>query len=189
MRSTRFALFAAAAILSLFALLTISGCGGGSGSGGKINNSVSSPWHGTLAGVATKPVDDQSNIALDSWIEVYWPDPNLEPPRSFNVRLEKEETPNNWGGVHTRLRSGDSDPTGGDWWLEPVNHFSAYTWYRIVIEANGERAIAMFMTGKDFSRAVASATRSLEASNAKFYQPAGPTKIISEDGVTHTITK
>jgi len=184
MKHTRFAVYSAAAIVLLFALLTVSGCGGG---GGGVSNTVTSPYRGSLDGVATSPVDQDTNAPLDAWINVYWLD-TFAPPRQFTVTLEKEETPGNWGGVHTRLSAADSNPANADWWFQPTSDFSPYTWYRIVIRATGEPTVYVyFETSEGY---VSSFTRSTgSASTAKPYRPAGATNATGEDSVMHTITR
>ena len=85
-RKIRSAAFAAAIAAALLALLFVTGCGGG----GKKTNEVSSPWNGTISGIATEPQDNENNIALDSWIHVYWPDEDFAtPPRIYQRRGEK----------------------------------------------------------------------------------------------------
>lgn len=152
-------------------LVTAAGCGGSSG--GKKTHELTSPWFGDLRGVATEPQDSETNIAVDSWIHVFWPDAQYPPPRSFTVRLEKEERPNEWGAVHTVLRNDYSDPDGGSWWFEPRSYFSLYTWYRIVIsDGSGDRVVAYFRT----STTREPASRSIDASPAapgSRYRPAG----------------
>jgi hypothetical protein len=188
MKHTRFAVYAAAAIVLLFALLTVSGCGGGSGA---LSSTVTTPWNGYMDGVATQPSDGETNIAtsrIDSWIHVYWPDANFPPPPRFTVSVEKEETPGNWGGVHTRLSISQSDPNGGSWWFQPDSDFSPYTSYRIVIEASGETTVIhYFETGGTLSMSSSLSTRS--ASAPKAHRPAKPGDADGEDSVVHTINR
>ena len=185
MKHTKIAAYAAAAIALMFALLMVGGCGGGSKT-----TSITSPWNGTLAGVETIPADEEVDIPLDAYINVYWPHDGQAPPREFTVTLQKEQSPDKWGTVKTRLRSEYSDPINGDWYLEPVSTFSPFTWYRIIIRSTGETPVyAYFLTGdwyEDLSKS--SSTRSTSAVKSKSYRPAGATEGTGEGSDTHTIT-
>ncbi len=185
MKRTGFALYAATAILALFALLLISGCGGGSKT-----NGINSPWNGSLDGVETSPFDEETDVPRDAWIHVYWPHDGYPPPRQFTVSLQKEETPGNWGAVSTRLSSTDSDPVNGSWWLEPVSQFSPFTWYRIIIRETGEIPVYVeFLTGDWFENlSVSAPAKGLTAKAAKSYRPAGAVTGTGEASLEHTIT-
>ena len=190
MKDTRLAVYAAAAIVLLFALLTVSGCGGGVG-GGKVSNTITTPWNGYLDGIATQPSDGETNIAtsrIDSWIHVYWPDTNFPPPPRFTVSVEKEETPGVWGGIHTKLSSSQSDPNGGSWWFQPDSDFSPFTWYRIIVSAPGETSyVAEFETGAamNLSRSASSSSVGVQ----KAHRPARAGDADGESSIVHTITR
>jgi hypothetical protein len=189
MKHTKLAVSSAAAIVALFVLLMVAGCGGGAGSG-KITNDITSPYYGAMGGVLTVPADNDMDVPKDAWIRVYWPDP-LTPPREFTVRLEKEETPGNWGGVHTTLRGDFSYPADADWWFEPTSNFSPFTWYRIVIQAPGETTVmSYFYTNDEWDDlSMSNSTRSLSTNQtSKSYRPAGATKGAGEGSTSHTIT-
>ncbi|OFX13763.1 MAG: hypothetical protein A2Z18_05060 [Armatimonadetes bacterium RBG_16_58_9] len=191
MKKRRLARLMTLGVVALVALVVAAGCGGGGG--GKKTQDLTSPWDGTLAGVATQPDDGETDIDVDSWIRVYWPDEGYPPPREFTVRLEKEEHPDDWGGVHTIYRRDYSDPSNGDWWFEPTSYFSRSTWYRIVITDSytHDAVIAYFLTtglltGASSERASASAT----AAVGKKYRPAGAENAPlsgGEGAVEHTI--
>lgn len=186
MKHRGFAVYAAAAI-SLLAIIVLAGCGGG---GGSLNSNVTSPWNGSLSGVATEPNDGETNIAtsrIDSWIHVYWPDANFPPPPEFTVSVEKEETPGNWGGIHTRLSVSQSDPNGGSWWFQPGSDFSPHANYRIIIQASGETSVInYFQTGSSLSMSAGPSARSTSGV-VKTHRPALAGDATGEDSVTHTI--
>lgn len=194
MKATRFAAYAAA-VIAVLAVLVVSGCGGGGGS--KLNNTVTTHWYGSLDGVLTSPPNKalvdypdvyDDDVPLNAWIEVYWPI-NYDPPRQFTVSLEKEQTPGNWGGVHTRYSAVNSDPANADWWFQPTSNFSPFTSYRIIIRAQGESPVIIYFATGDWydtmtlSRSAASTTKA-----AGKYLPANPNDTSGEDAVTHTIT-
>jgi len=183
MKSTRFAAYAAAVIALLFALVIIGGCGGGAKT-----QVVKSPWYGDLYGVATGPEDGDTAAPIDAWIRVYWPDSNYPPPATFTMTLEKEESLDNWGLVHTTLDNATSDPEGGLWWFQPVSNFSPGTWYRITISVPGftNSAVAYFQTAGTRGAAVSSLGTKAPA-NGKSYRPAGSANATGETSATHTI--
>lgn len=172
----------------LFALVIIAGCGGG----GATTHVVASPWYGDLYGVATLPADGETNIEtsrIDSWIRVFWPNEDYPPPATFTMTVEKEETPDNWGAIHTTKSDADSDPEGGSWWFQPESDFSPGTWYRITISVPGVRypAVAYFQTAGTRSSAVSSL--STKAEPGKSYRPAGKADAAGETSATHTIDR
>lgn len=186
MKTTRIAVYAAAVIALFFALATICGCGGGGGKGNRISHGISSPYYGTLAGVATEPLDNEIGIEtsrLDSWIHVFWPDEDFPPPHSFSVMVEKEETPDHWGGIHTTYSKADSDPTGGSWWFQPESNFSPSTWYRITITVTGENPVVHYF------QTAGNLNRSSTLSTGKAYRPAGKADAVGETSAKHTITR
>lgn len=166
----------------------IAGCGGSGGS--KKTHNLNSPWYGDLRGIDTEPYDEETNIATDSWIHVFWPDSNYPPPRTFTVRLEKEERPGVWGAVHTIYKSRNSDPEGGSWWFEPRSYFSYLTWYRIVVtDTGGGIYMAYFRTSATRAPAVLSGDDAAGEPESR-YRPAGAEDAppSGEQGATqHTI--
>ena len=191
MKNRRSTKVMALGVAALIALVFAAGCGGGIG--GKKTQDLTSPWDGTLAGVATQPEDGETDIDTDSWIRVFWPDDGYPPPREFTVRLEKEENPDDWGGVHTIYRSEYSDPADGDWWFEPTSYFSRNTWYRIIVTDTYTQtvAIAYFLTTGLLTRADgAPASASAAAASGKKYRPAGAENAPLSGGqgaIDHTI--
>jgi hypothetical protein len=183
------AILAVIAVPTLLALLAIAGCGGG---GGK-TQVVTSPWYGDLYGVATQPEDGETGIAISrsvSWIHVFWPDHNYPPPPVFTMTVEKEETANNWGLIHTTKDAASSDPVGGSWWFAPESDFSPGTWYRITITVPGltNAAVAYFQTAGTRSGTVgAPGTKS--PTDGKSYRPAGNGNAVGETSATHTISR
>lgn len=185
MKTTRIAVYAAAVIALFFALAMISGCGGGSK-----RQSIITPFRGSLQGVATIPGDidvgiEDTNVPVNAWIRVYWPTDGYPPPREFTVRVEKEQSPDVWGGIHTKLSALDSDPQNGSWWFEPVSEFSPFTWYRIIIRAAGENPVYVYFKTNDTHEL--SLTRSVSAT--KLYRPARSGSADGEDSVEHTIKR
>lgn len=179
---------AAALVALLCMVFALAGCGGG----GAISHKVTSPWYGDLYGVETEPHDGERDIATsraESWIHVYWPNPHYPPPKNFTVTVEKEEHPDDWGGIHTTLSVADSDPRGGSWWFQPENDFSPGTWYRIVISVPGVRrpAIAYFRTAGTRDAAVSSLATKPEP--GKSYRPAGSADAQGAAETVHTITR
>jgi hypothetical protein len=179
---------AAAFVPILYVLFVLSGCGGG----GATSHTVASPWYGDLYGVATEPHDGETGIMTsraDSWIHVFWPDAHYPPPASLTVTVQKEETPDNWGGIHTVMSAADSDPEGGSWWFQPENDFSPGTWYRIVVSVPGVRfpAIAYFRTAGTRDGAVSALGTKPEP--GKSYRPAGKADAAGEAETTHEIKR
>lgn len=172
MKLEKRAALAATIIICVFVMLLTAGCGGG----GKTNQNLSSPWYGDLYGVATEPANGETNIALNSWVHVYWPDGNYPPPASFTLKLQKEERPDTWGDIHTVLSNADSNPAGGSWWFQPESNFSPNTSYRIIItDDHNRQAIAYFRTTAALAQAMSSSpdgTRSAQTAG-KLYCPAG----------------
>lgn len=111
------------------ALLHLTGCGSGSTS-----HSITSPYPGRLAGIATLPQNDELNIATDTWIKIYWPDSRYPPPPSFTFGLQKQESYNNWTPRSTRLKSEFSDPINGVWWFEPISLLDICSNYRFWVK-------------------------------------------------------
>lgn len=182
---------APAAAVAIAVVLLVGGCGGGGG--GAKTHDVRSPWDGTLAGFATEPVDEETNIAVDTWVHVFWPDENFPPPARFTFRLEKEERPGDWGGIHTVIDWETSDPEGGSWWFAPVRLLSRGTWYRIVLTDtfSGDLAYSYFQT--TFSL-LSTSERSVEtaAADGKRYRPTGKEGAAAPAGpgqIEHTITR
>lgn len=150
-------------------LILAAGCGGG---GGNKTQGITSPYRGSLAGVETQPADQETNIATDSWVRVYWPNDGLPPPALFTVRMEKEQSPDVWGAIHTVLDANSSDAFNGSWWFKPTSLFSPNTWYRVIITVDANHQVmAYFQTAP----AIVGAARALDAGvNAgKKYRPAG----------------
>jgi|GEM_PF-1172393 len=182
-KHVRFAAF----IPLLYVLFALAGCGGG----GAVTHSVDSPWYGDLYGVATEPHNNETGIATsraDSWIHVFWPDPHFPPPANFTVTVEKEESPDNWGGIHTTLSAANSDPAGGSWWFQPESDFSPGTWYRITISVPGVRypAVAYFQTAGTRAPLGALGTK---PEPGKSYRPAGSADAVGAAETVHTITR
>jgi hypothetical protein len=180
--------FAAVFVPLLYAIFALTGCGGG----GSVTHDVASPWYGDLYGVATQPSDGERNIETsraDSWIHVYWPDSHHPPPANFTVTVEKEEHPDDWGGIHTTLSVADSDPDGGSWWFQAENDFSPGTWYRITISVPGMRypAVAYFQTAGTRDGTVSALGTTPEP--GKSYRPAGSADAQGTAETVHTITK
>ncbi len=179
--------FAAEFIALMYVVVAVCGCGGGS-----VTHKVESPWYGDLYGVATEPSDGETNIETsrtDSWIHVYWPNPNYPPPADFTVSVEKEENPDDWGGIHTVLSDEDSNPTGGSWWFQPANDFSPGTWYRIVISAPSAKysAIAYFKTAGTRDTTVSNLTAKAGAGSS--YRPKGSGDAAGESATKHSIKR
>lgn len=178
---------AAAFIPLLYVLFVLSGCGGGA-----VSHDVASPWYGDLFGVTTEPHDGETNIETsraNSWIHVFWSDSRYPPPANFTVTVEKEESPDNWGGIHTVLSAADSHPERGDWWFQPENDFSPGTWYRITISVPGVRypAIAYFKTAGTRDGAVSAlGTKPVPG---KSYRPAGKADAAGQAEAVHTINR
>lgn len=171
-------------LLILFAGL-IAGCGGG----GSKSQAGESPWNGSLRGVATSPADEDRYAPIDAWIHIYWPDSNFPPPRQFAMVLEKGESGDRWGRVHTKYSSADSDPAGGSWWFEPSNQFSPDTWYRIVLtipNRPSESVITYFYTGGFLG--VQPQKSSPTGLSIDKYRPSGATEASGEPADSHTIT-
>ncbi len=167
------ALAAAAALIIVFA----AGCGGSK------SHDIESPWDGRLYGVATSPADNDRAVPLDAWILVEWPDPNYPPPAEFTVRLEKEETPDNWGGINSTLREDFSSSVDGIWWFEPSSNFSPFTWYRIIIRDNRNREAIVYFRTSDWiegdlsvSRAAPGSKSDQSKATAAGYRPLGAQK-------------
>lgn len=178
---------AAAFVSGLLVIVALGGCGGGA-----VTHVVASPWYGDLYGVATEPSDGERNIETsraDSWVHVFWPDRRYPPPASFTVTVEKEESPDDWGGIHTVLSAADSDPEGGSWWFQPENDFSPGTWYRITISVPGvtRSAVAYFRTAGTRDAAVSALATKAEPGNS--YRPAGKADAQGTPETVHTITR
>ena len=156
-------------IAAIVALLITAGCGGGIR--GKKIHDVSTPYDGSVFDVDTLPADGEDNIAVDSWINVFWP--TFPPPAEFTVRLEKEEDAGDWGGVHTVLAA-ESQPLNGDWWFAPRSFFSLNTWYRIVIrDTNTEETVTHFFYTGVIPSPSDSKVLGAESTAAKKYRPKG----------------
>ena len=105
------------------------------------------------------------------------------------MTVEKEENPDDWGGIHTILSAADSDPAGGSWWFQPENDFSPGTWYRITISVPGvtHSAVAYFRTAG--TRDAAVSALAMKAEPGKSYRPAGNADAAGEAETLHTITR
>jgi len=190
MKNGRFLTFAALGVAGVFALLVAAGCGGGGNA--KKTQELNSPWDGTIDRVATEPTDGETDIDVDSWIHVSWPEPGFPPPRELTVQVQKEETPRDWGGIHTVYRIDYSDPGNGDWWFEPSSYFSRNTWYRIVVRdvETLDQHIAYFQTTALLTRADGGPAAVATAKTTKKYRPTGAENapLSGEEGaVEHTI--
>ncbi|NLN75200.1 MAG: hypothetical protein GX139_02670 [Armatimonadetes bacterium] len=165
----------------LLAMGLIAGCGGGAS---KVQ-SGETPWGGSLRGVATSPVDGDMAVPTYAWIHIYWPDENYPPPNRFTMVLEKGQSGDRWGRVHTTYSKEDSSPIGGSWWYEPYNNLSPDTWYRIVLtnpDRRSERVEVYFYTGAYYG------VQPLNAlSTGKSYRPEGATKAVGEPAESHTV--
>ncbi|MGI6295778.1 MAG: hypothetical protein ACOX3G_06780 [Armatimonadota bacterium] len=177
--------------LSIIALLLlfiglIAGCGGG----GSKSQTGESPWYGSLLGVATTPEDGDHYVPVDAWIHIYWPDSRFPPPQTFRLVLEKGESGDRWGAVHTKYSKADSDPAGGSWWFEPSSQFSPNTWYRITLtipNRPSERVVAYFYTGGGYY-GVQGQKSSPSDKPGKSYRPEGATSADGEPMDSQTIT-
>ncbi len=119
----------------------IAGCGGAK------SHWVSSPYRGSIDGVETAPPDGDSNVGVDTWIEVYWPHSFDPPPSRFRFRLEKETDINQFKAVRTYISDEDSYPEGGSWWFIPEDELDYNTVYRITVTDNyGNYYRAYFVT-------------------------------------------
>ncbi|MFQ3550045.1 MAG: hypothetical protein SNJ70_09885 [Armatimonadota bacterium] len=146
----------------------IIGCGGGSTS-----HDIETPYQGRLAGIATLPLNDELNIATDSWIKVYWPDYRYPPPPSFTFGLQKQESFNNWTARSTRLKNEFSNPAGGVWWFEPVSELDECSNYRFWVKDH--RGYQLFFY---FSTTCTLEFRSNETSNVSIkHRPEGAENI------------
>lgn len=170
MKTPRPAAFAAA-ILAALIIIAAAGCGGGSKT-----QEVVTPYDGHLYGVETVPEMLDEDVPLDAWINVYWPDPSYPPPTQFTVRVEKLDG-GNWGGIHTNQLDQYSDPAGGSWWFAPVNNFSQFTWYRIVITDSLNREAIVYFKTSDWIEGSLSVNRAAPGATGKAgtigYRPAG----------------
>jgi hypothetical protein len=147
-----------AAILAILAVVVLTGCGGGSKS-----QNADSPWRGSIIGVDTLPPNDEVGTAVTSWIKVYWPDANYEPPSSFTFKLY-QWTADGWAVVRTIAK--DSAPDNGEWWFAPEHNLAYDTDYRMVVTDNyGDSHTHYFTTEYDPTRAKTTA--------AKRYMPEG----------------
>lgn len=175
MKLSRWTFNSACAITTIIFILFLSGCGGG----GKTTQTMDSPYTGDLYGVETEPTNQETDIAVDSWIHVYWPHTDYPPPETFTVKVEKEESTNQWGAIHTVQDDKSSDSTNGSWWFAPVNNFSTDTWYRIVItDDSGRTAISYFKTTSSSKGII---------DNLKTYKPANTNNPTGEDLIEHSI--
>lgn len=113
-------------IVVIAAIGILAGCGGSK------THWIASPYDGTVRGVDTKPPDDDVNVGVDTWIEVYWPSYNYPPPPRFKFRLEKEVSTAKFEGVKTTQE--DSFPDEGEWWFAPEHNLAYDTVYRITVE-------------------------------------------------------
>ncbi len=186
MKKQRWAAVAAVSFAAVVAILVTAGCGGGT-RGLKVHD-VTTPYDGSVFDVDTLPADGEDNIAVDSWINVFWP--VNPPPAEFTVRLEKQENPDDWGGVHTVLAD-ESDPLNGDWWFAPTSYFSPNTWYRIIIrDTNTEETVThFFYTGIILSKTDGK-TLGAQSATPRKYRPKGAESApapTGEGAVEHTI--
>lgn len=180
MKLNRWTACAAAALTTTIFSLILSGCGGG----GQKTHELDSRYYGDLYGVQTVPVNQETSVAVDTWIEVSWPDPNYPPPSNFTVSVEKEESPNVWGGIHTVQRDDYSKPDAGEWWFEPSNPLSTDTWYRIIVkDDSGRQAISYFQTILSDRSGISS----LSKTSTKTYKPANATSSGADGAVEHLI--
>lgn len=140
----------------------IAGCGGGSKT-----HWIYSDYNGSVRGVETAPPDNDTNVAVDTWIKVYWPYSYYAPPSRFSFTLEKETSGNTYKPVKTIEVVEDSDPYRGYWWFAPEHHLNYSTYYRITITDNsGKRYRSYFRTESGRSRAAS-------AEPDKNYRPEG----------------
>ena len=175
---------AATAIVTISILLILAGCGGG----GQKTHDVSSPYRGDLYGVETQPRDREVGIAVDSWIEVYWPHSQYPPPATFTVSVEKEESPNEWGGIHTIQKDDSSDPDNGVWWFEPAGDFSPDTCYRITVKDDaGRQSMSYFRTIATTRSAISTFSAPSPDAAAKTYKPANATSSTAAGELEHVI--
>ena len=172
------------AITTFACLLILSGCGGG----GKKTQQLDSPYRGDLYGVEMQPTNQETDIALDSWIRVYWPHADYPPPAQFTVSVDKEESANVWGAIHTKMNNDATHPANGDWWFEPESNFSPNTWYRITVKDDAGRQSMFYFRTIVASRSIAS---SLSATStdaaAKTYKPLNATSSTSAGALEHVI--
>lgn len=156
----------------------IAGCGGGSKT-----HWVYSDYSGSVRGVETAPPDNDTNVAADTWIKVYWPYSYNAPPKRFSFTLEKEIAADSYKSVRTVEAVEDSDPDRGIWWFAPERYLDNSAYYRITVTDNsGRRYRAYFRTESGRSRAAS-------AESIKNYRPEGaenktPTGVPAD---THTI--
>jgi len=156
------------------AAAVIAGCGGSSSHG------VDTPYYGSVYGVGTRPYDGDSNVGIDTWIEVFWPDPRYDPPSRFTFRLEREVDVDRFEAVNTYVA--ESHPDEAVWWFAPEHNLQYDTCYRITITDDyGDRYRAYFVTEPGRSRGAATAAKSFKPENAKTWQPTG------SPAVEHTI--
>ncbi len=173
------------AVLILLFIGLIAGCGGG----GSKSQTGTSPWYGSLRGVATTPEDGDRYVPVSAWIHIYWPDSRFPPPREFTMVLDKGESGDRWSRVRTKYSKADSDPAGGSWWFEPSSQFSSDTWYRITLTiANrpSERVVVYFYTGG--YHGVQPQKTSPSGKQDKSYRPDGATSADGEPMDSQTIT-
>lgn len=183
MKLNRWAVSAVSAITTVIFMLILSGCGGG----GEKTHNLDSPYRGDLYGVETQPADQETNVAVDSWIRVYWPHANYPPPATFTVSVEKEESPNQWGAIHT-IQSDSSDPTNGEWWFEPANQFSTDTWYKIIVKDDiGRTSTSYFYTVSAARSGVSGLGTTPQTTTGKAYKPTNAKSIGGEGALEHVI--
>lgn len=107
----------------------LAGCGGGSKS-----QSIPTPYHGSISGVETTPPNGDTNVGVDTWIEVCWPHIDAAPPSTFTFKLERERGTGRYETVNTTQET--SHPSEGSWWFAPVDDLLCDYTYRITVTDN-----------------------------------------------------
>ena len=149
------------------AAIIIAGCGGSSRSHG-----INTPYHGSIYGVDTNPPDGDSNVGVDTWIEIFWPDPRYDPPSRFTFRLEREVDIHRFESVRTY--EAESHPDLAIWWFAPEHDLQFDSYYRITVtDDRGYSSRAYFVTEPGRSRGETRTARSYRPEDAKTWQPSG----------------
>jgi len=186
MKQARWAVMVAVILSLTLAVVLLPGCGGGNET-----HTIDTTWQGDLRGMETEPPDNDTGVGTDTWIHVFWPYSQYQPPATFHVRVEEQDSTGQWNGIVTTLSQADSDPQGGSWWFVPDNALSPGTWYRIEVMAPGvvHAAITYFKTEGVKTSSFGSIAMN---SKPKSYKPANAsagTKPSGESSIEHVIVR
>jgi hypothetical protein len=96
--------------------------------------------NGSLFNVLTTPYDGESNVAVDTWVRVYWYG-DQEPPPTFTFALRDGSDTR----IPTYMHEGD---VRFEWWFEPTADLDPDSRYKIEIISGDDKVVSYFYTAQ-----------------------------------------